>query len=151
MLTTGMALWTLGCATPREDHTLATPVASAEQFPIGTLEINLRSFRTLDELKASSKPHDETEHFFVFEKDQSKVAVVLATWGSGDHWNAVIVYAYDQLRGQWAARALWDTEARNVCVIFDKRKGMIDVRSGGGVLIFRANIAAFVARRTREW
>lgn len=93
ILATGMALCVVACATSREDHAAATPTTPAEEFPLGSLNVDLRSFRTLDELKASSKPHDETEHFYVFEKGQSKAAVIVATWGSGDHWNAVIVYA----------------------------------------------------------
>src|SRR6267142_7193517 len=129
----GMALGIIGCATPREQDPLGTPVAAALVFPLGTLKIDLPSFRTLDELKAWSKPNNETERLYLFEKGEAKVAVVVATWGSGDHWKAVFVYAYDQLRGQWTARSLWNTEASNIRVIFNKRQGTVDVRSGRDV------------------
>jgi hypothetical protein len=147
----GMVFCLVGCATPPADHAIAPPVASAEEFPLGSLKMDLRSFRTLDELRASSKPHDETERFYLFEKNQAKAAVVVATWGSGDHWNAVIVYSYDHLRGQWTARSVWNTEARNVRVVFDKRQGTIHVRSGKGVAIFSVQVEALQARRTRDW
>lgn len=138
-----------GCQTGRTPPPAIPP--AAEQFPLGKLTIDLPSFRTLEELKAWGKPHDETEAFFLFEKGAVKVAFVVPTWGSGDHWNAVMIYAFDNLQSQWIPHSVWDTQARGVRASFDKRDGMIDVRSGRGVLIFRTNISALAARRTREW
>ena len=145
-----LALGATGCQTTRIENPPAIH-AAAEQFPLGKLTIDLPSFRTLEELKVWGKPRDETEKFYLFEKGESKVGIVVATQGSGDRWNVVFVYEYDSLRNLWAPVALWDTAVRGVRASFDKRSGMIDVRSGGGVLIVRANISALVAKRTREW
>jgi hypothetical protein len=146
----GAVLCVAGCATPQGKQLGATSVAPAEGFPLGKLEIDLPSFRTLEDLKAWGSP-DHTERHYLFEKGQAKVAVIVVSWGSGDWRDAVFVYAYDQFRGQWNPWALWDTDAKNVQVIFDKRKGTIHVRSGKGVPIFSAQIEALQARRTREW
>lgn len=150
ILAAGLVVYASGCATTRDDAHATNPAAK-ELFPLGKLAINLPSFRSLEELKTWGKPRDTTERFYLFERGEDKVAIVMATWGSGDSWNAVFVYAYDKLRDMWVARSLWNTEARGVRATFAKRSGMIDVRSGGGVQIFQANISALAARRTREW
>lgn len=91
------------------------------------------------------------EKFYLFEKGESKVAIFLADWGSGDSWNAVFVYAFDGLRQQWVPQVVWDTETRDVKAVFDRSSGVIEVLSGKGAVIFRTNISAFPARGTRDW
>ena len=139
-----------GCQTPRREQQ-SVPHTSAEEFPLGKLAFSYPSFRTLAALKEWGAPLDETEGFYLFEKGNAKAAVVRKTWGSGDHWNVVVVYAFDDLRTQWVARAFCNTEAQKVRVAFDRRHGVIQVHSGKGESIFSVNIAALTARRTTEW
>ena len=150
MLVGALALLAAGCQSARVDAQANNEVTSSE-FPLGKLAVEYPSFRTLDELKVWGAPRDATEAFYLMEKGDAKAAIRVETWGSGDSWNAVVVYAFDSLRSQWVPRAVWNTEAKGVRIEFDKRSGMISLRSAGGVFIVQANISALVARRTREW
>jgi hypothetical protein len=87
----------------------------------------------------------------LLESADAKVAVIIVTWGSGDRWNAVMLYAHDRLRDLWAPRAIWNTEAREVRVTFDKQVAKFDIRSTGGVSIFTGNLLAFSSRTNRNW
>lgn len=140
----------VGCQTAPKD--IPPPAKAApEQLLLGKLAVEYPAFRTLEDLKTVVKPLDQADGLFLFEKREAKVAVWIQTWGSGDHWNAVIIYMYDAFRQQWVPRAVWDTETRRVRVTFSKRSGMIEARSGGGTIIFQANIAALAANRSRDW
>ena len=150
MLVAALVLLAAGCQSTRIDSKDSQEAASSE-VPLGKLAVEYPSFRTLDELKVWGAPRDATESFHLVEKGDTKAAIRVETWGSGDSWNVVVVYAFDSLRSQWVPRAVWNTEAKGVRTAFDQRSGMIDVRSAEGVLIFQANILAVVARRTRDW
>ena len=142
-----VAIGLQGCAAPPTRQ----PQSSSEEFLLGSLTIDLPSFRTLDELREWGKPHDASEAFHLFPAREPKLAVVVPTWGSGDSWNAVFIYVYDEFRHQWYPRALWNTEAKSVRVSFDEKLGVIEVRSGHGHPIFSANISALRPRSTRDW
>jgi hypothetical protein len=150
MLASVLAFFAVGCQTVRNDSN-GGRVVPGNEFPLGKLAINLPSFKTLAELEEYGKPRDGTEQFHLFHKEETKVAIIVETWGSGDSWNAVLIYVFDALRSQWVARAVWNTETRGVQVAFDKQRGVIEVRSKTGVSIFTVNIAALTARRARDW
>ena len=142
-----IAISLLGCATAPTQKSQS----STEEFPLGNLTIDLPSFRTLDELRTRAKPLDGSEKFYLFPLRDPKVAVVISTWGSGDSWNAVTVYAHDELRRIWVPRALWNTESKGVNASFHERLGVIEVRSGRGAPILSMHISALRARRSTDW
>lgn len=111
-----------------------------ELFP-GKAEGTYPAFRTVDELQETAK---EDGVLSFFQKDNVKIGVRVQTWG-GSGWKAVIIYFFDEVGSQWSPRVIWDTGATDVRVTFMQRSGIIDVRSGSGMLIFQANILAFRA------
>jgi hypothetical protein len=111
------------------------------------LRIEYPAYRTLDELKQELiAPYGSDAHLYVFEKDETKVAVCVQPWG-GIGWNALILYKFNGYTGLWSPYAVWNPYAMNVRVAFENSTGMIEARSGGGMLLFSANIAALKARQ----
>ena len=68
-----------GCQTAPHDSELLGPAAVGDEFPLGTLALDLPSFRTLEDLRASYTHVHESDSFNVFEKDGIKVAVLEVT------------------------------------------------------------------------
>ncbi len=119
--------------------------------PPGKLSYELPGFDTLAEAKSWFKADARTEALFVFKKEQMQVLVVVSDWGNGDSWDALYFYAPDAYTQQWVPRAVWDTETRGVQVDFEVEAGRIKVRSGNGVTILCANIAALATPSSRDW
>lgn len=121
--------------------------APPEARVLGTLRSEYPAYRTLQEVRRELvEPYGSDAHLYVFEKDQIKVGVCVQPWG-GIGWDSLIIYQFNASREQWSPCAVWNPYAMKVRVTFDNSTGMIEVRSGGGVLIFSANIAAFKARQ----
>ncbi len=105
------------------------------------------TYPTLEELKRKLiEPFESDARLYLFEKDGIKVAVCVLPQG-GIGWNAVIIYRFNRDQNIWTASAFWDPYAMAVRVTFDKSTGMIEARSGGGMLRFSANIAALKVRQ----
>jgi len=105
------------------------------------------SYQTLEELKRELiEPYGSDARLHIFEQDGIKVAVCVIPQG-GIGWSAVIIYEFDSQANRWRSVAFWDPYAMNVSVTFNKSTGMIEAHSGGGMLIFSANIAALKARQ----
>jgi hypothetical protein len=121
------------------------------QASVGRLRIDLPSFRTLEELRAWGEPEDKAEGFFLFEKEESKVAVIVRINEGIFAWNKIIIYEFNAVQNKWVPCAYLDPWAAEVRVSFDKRRGLINIRSSKGVLIFTANIEALKGRDTYFW
>ena len=142
--------WTTGCqfSSPQKQH---IPESATKSYPLGELAIRYSSHKTLEELAAWARPRDSTEGFYLFEGESAKIALCIQSWGSGDHWNAIVIFAFDSLRNQWTPRVVWNAETTGVRAVFDKGSGEVRVVSGKGIPIFQANIAALASYPTREW
>jgi hypothetical protein len=135
----------IGCHTVSENTSPVTPTKG--RFSPGSLKVDYYPYRTLDELRrAVVDPYGEDAGLYVFEKDDAKVAICKQLW-NGVGWNALIVYGYREDTQSWLPYVVWNTQARDVAVTFNKPTGMIEVRSGGGMLIFQANISALRFRK----
>ncbi len=141
-----LVMGTAGCRTPHKQ------LAEIHQAPpearmLGSLRFQYPAYRTLEGLRRELvEPYESNAHLYVFEKDQVNVAVCVQPWG-GIGWDALIIYQFSVDREQWFPCAVWNPYAMKVRVTFDKSTGMIEVPSGGGLLIFSANIAALKARQ----
>jgi len=141
-----LTLGVVGCQAPRKEKP-AVPRAPPEARMLGSLKFQYPSYRTLEELKqAMVVPYESNAQLYIFEKDEIKVAVCVQPWG-GIGWDALVVYQFSAYREQWFPCAVWNPYAMKVRVTFTKATGMIEVCSGGGMLIFSANIAALKARQ----
>ncbi len=149
VLLAALVISALGCRTSQQREEASNDRSSA-QSPLASLAFDLPSFRTFDELKKFGEPHDETEKFYLFEGDTSKVVLIIPAWGA-DHWNVVLIYVFDDLRQQWIARGLLNPEVKRLHASFDKSSGTIDIKSGRGVLILRTNAGVWSPRSTRDW
>jgi hypothetical protein len=147
MLCAAAALGFVGCHTPAKapPHTAAAP---SEALVLGKLAVQYPAFRTIEDLKqALVDPYQSTARLFLFERGGVRAALCAQPSG-GIGWHALIVYTFDARREQWYPVAVWNTYAMDVRAVFNKWSGTIDVRSGGGTLIFRVNISALKARAT---
>jgi hypothetical protein len=143
-----LVLAVVGCksaTSPEGKARVVTPTAS------GHLSFNLPNFHTLDELKSWFGGQVLTRRIYHFEKEGLEAVVVAAEWGHGDSWDALYLYAPGGYSKEWTARGLWNAETRNVEVTFNEQTGMINVRSGKGMTIFSANIAALDTPASRDW
>lgn len=149
-IATACLLLTAGCQLPstRKQH---VPESLSKIFPLGELSIKYSSYKTLEELEAWASPRDSTERFYVFEGDNSRIALCVQSWGSGDHWDAVVIFAFDSLRDQWTPRVVWNTETTGVKARFDRSSGVVRVVSGKEAPIFQASLAALASYPTRQW
>jgi len=148
---TGLGSALAGCRHLAPPESEIKQQVTTNAFPLGKLTFDLPSFSTLEELQRWGAPRNESKKFFYFEKDEAKVVVVVPVWGSGDWFNAILIYAYDPLRSLWRPVAVWNPEVRGVTATFDNRRGIIHFYSGKGAPLLSANIDALRTRRTREW
>jgi hypothetical protein len=114
-----------------------------EKLPLGEPAVEYPSVRAFQELETAVKS-DGGGRLHRFEKGDVKVAVRQQPRGAGG--TRVILYTWDEIGDQWGSPVIWDTGERDVRVTFGKSSGMIEVHSGDGKLIFRANILALKAR-----
>jgi hypothetical protein len=114
-----------------------------ESFP-GKAGTQFPALRTLEELETAAEQVDG--QLYVFEKDKMKVGVRVQSRGAVG-WKALILYTFDDIENLWSPRVIWDTGAKDVRVTFHKWSGMIEVRSGRGMLILQANISALKVRK----
>jgi hypothetical protein len=141
-----LAFGLLGCQTDRKRQA-ATSQATQKEVVFPGMRPVCPWYRTLEDLKRELiEPYESDAHLHLFEKDGIKVAVCVLPQGSIG-WDAVIIYRFDGHQNFWGSSAFWDPYAMNVRVTFDKATGMIEARSGGGMLIFSANIAALKPRQ----
>lgn len=139
---------TLGCRNNRPAVQL--PLQAGSTGAAG-LSIELPTFGTLEELKTWYHAQAFTQSVQFIENGEARAAVIRAEWGSGDSWDAIYIYAPTGPNHQWVPRAVWNTEARNVEVNYDKALGTIQVQSAKAIPVFPANVSALAARQSRDW
>jgi hypothetical protein len=111
------------------------------------MTVDYSTFQTLAELRAQLvEPFGDDGHLYVFEKDTIKAAICLQRRG-GIGWDTLIIYSFQEASQLWAPYIFWNTQSRDARVTFDNSTGIIEVRSGGGALIFQTNITALKARQ----
>lgn len=144
-----------GCGTAELPHRAMNGAAAQSQAADG-LALHPGRFTSLNDLwRTEVQPFEESASLQPFEKDGMSIAVCVRP-GNEIGVNVVRIYAYDETGKQWRERVYWDTGARGynevlgVNMVFDQPAEILEARSAGGTLIFRASLTALAAKQPAE-